>query len=78
MTEIGHVGVPLSHALGNGTVGQPPRARPSLNALAARVLENAQKSVPLSHALVNGTVGQAATATAGVDDRKPSEWDSED
>ena len=78
MTDIGHVGVPLSHALGNGTVGQPPRARPSLKALAARVLENAQKPVPLSHALVNGTVGQAAIATASVSDRKPSTWDSED
>ena len=75
MTDIRQEPVPLSRALGNGTVGQPPRARPSLKALAARVLENSQEPVPLSHALGNGTVGQAATATAGV---KQATWDSED
>ncbi len=63
MTDSPQEDVPLSHALGNGTVGQPPRARPSLKALAARVLENARESVPLSHALGTGTVGQAVTSS---------------
>ncbi len=63
MTDISQEGVPLSHALGNGTTGQPARARPSLKALAARVLEGARESVPLSHALGTGTVGQAVSSS---------------
>lgn len=66
--------VPLSHAIGNGTTGQPPRARPSLKALAARVLEGAREPVPLSHALETGTVGQAVVGSAP----RRSTWDAED
>ena len=62
MTDSPQDAVPLSHALGTGTMGQPPRARPSLKALAARVLEGARESVPLSHALGTGTVGQPPRA----------------
>ena len=69
MTDSRQEDVPLSHALGNGTVGQPPRTRPSLKALAARVLEGAREPVPLSHALGTGTVGQAVAG---------STWDDED
>ncbi len=68
--------VPLSHAIGNGTTGQPPRARPSLKALAARVLEGARESVPLSHALGTGTVGQAVARSASAS--SSSTWDAED
>ncbi len=78
MTDSPQEGVPLSHALGNGTVGQPPRARPSLKALAARVFEGARESVPLSHVPGNGTVGQAVAGSASAEDRKPSTWDAED
>ena len=76
MTDSSQEGVPLSHALGNGTMGQLPRARPSLKALAARVLENAREPVPLSHALETGTVGQAVARSP----RAPSRytWDAED
>ncbi len=74
MTDNSQEGVPLSHALGTGTLGQPPRARPSLKALAARVLEGARESVPLSHALETGTVGQAVAGSAP----RRSTWDAED
>lgn len=76
MTDSPQEGVPLSHALGNGTVGQPPRARPSLKALAARVLEGARETVPLSHALETGTVGQAVAGPTPRSAR--STWDAED
>ncbi len=72
MTDSPHEGVPLSHAIGNGTMGQPPRARPSLKALAARVLENARGSVPLSHAIGTGTVGQAASSSKLSTDSGPA------
>ncbi len=78
MTDSPQEGVPLSHALGNGTLGQPPRARPSLKALAARVLEGARETVPLSHAMGNGTVGQAAASPASRESERPAEWDAED
>lgn len=68
--------VPLSHAIGNGTMGQPPRARPSLKALAARVLEGAREAVPLSHAIGTGTVGQAVARSASAS-TGPT-WDAED
>ncbi len=74
MSDSPQDGVPLSHALGNGTLGQPPRARPSLKALAARVLEGAREVVPLSHAIGNGTVGQAVAISAP----RRSTWDAED
>ncbi len=74
MTDSPQDAVPLSHALGTGTLGQPPRARPSLKALAARVLEDAREAVPLSHALETGTVGQAVAGSAP----RRSTWDAED
>ncbi len=74
MNDSSQEGVPLSHALGNGTMGQPPRARPSLKALAARVLEGARESVPLSHALETGTEGQAVAGSAP----RHSTWDADD
>ena len=76
MTDSRQEGVPLSHALGNGTMGQPPRARPSLKALAARVLAGARESVPLSHALGTGTVGQAVVRSPGASTRPT--WDADD
>ena len=76
MTDSRHEGVPLSHAIGNGTTGQPPRARPSLKALAARVLESARGSVPPSHTLGTGTVGQAVARSPGASTR--STWDADD
>ena len=78
MTDNPQEGVPLSHAPGTGTVGQPPRARPSLKALAARVLENARESVPLSHALETGTVGQAVASPVCPESVRAGEWDAED
>ena len=72
MTDSSQEGVPLSHVIGNGTVGQPPR--PSLKALAARVFEGAREPVPLSHALETGTVGQAVAGSAP----RRSTWDAED
>ncbi len=78
MTDSSREGVPLSHALGIGTLGQPPRARPSLNALAARVLANARGSVPLSHAIRNGTMGQAVATTASPEGPTLAEWDADD
>ena len=72
MTDSSQEGVPLSHVIGNGTVGQPPR--PSLKALAARVFEGAREPVPLSHALETGTVGQAVASSAP----KCSTWGAED
>ena len=78
MTDNPQEGVSLSHAIGTGTLGQPPRARPSLKALAARVLENARESVPLSHALETGTVGQAVTSPASLESERAGEWDAED
>ncbi len=78
MTDSPQDTVPLSHAIGNGTLGQPPRARPSLKALAARVLENARESVPLSHALETGTVGQAVASPASLESERAGEWDTED
>ena len=78
MTDSPQDAVPLSHAIGNGTTGQPPRARPSLKALAARVLEGAREPVPLSHALGTGTVGQAATSPASPESERAGEWDAED
>ena len=78
MTDSPQEGVPLSHALGTGTLGQPPRARPSLKALAARVLEGAREPVPLSHAIGNGTVGQAVTSPASPESVRAGEWDTED
>ncbi len=68
--------VPLSHAIGNGTMGQTPGARPSLKALAARVLEGVRGSVPRSHALGTGTVGQAVTSP--VAGSATSIWYAED
>ena len=78
MTDSPQEGVPLSHALGTGTLGQAPRAQPSLKALAARVLEGAREAVPLSHAIGNGTVGQAATSPASPESERAGEWDAED
>ncbi len=78
MTDSPQEGVPLSPALGNGTLGQPPRARLSLKALAARVLESARESVPLSHAIGTGTVGQAVTSPASPESERAGEWDTED
>ncbi len=78
MTDNPQDAVPLSHALGTGTQGQPPRAQPSLKALAARVLEGARESVPLSHAIGTGTVGQAVASSASAEGRKPSTWDASD
>ncbi len=74
MTDSSQEGVPLSRAIGNGTMGQPPRARPSLKALAARVLEGARESVPPSHALGTGTVGQAVAGPAP----RRSTWNADD
>ncbi len=74
MTDSSQEGVPLSHAIGKRTMGQPPRARPSLKALAARVFEGAREPVPLSHALGTGTVGQAVARSAP----RRSTWDAED
>ena len=71
-------GVPLSHALGNGTLGQPQRARPTLKALAARVLEGARETVPLSHAIGTGTVGQVVTSPASSESERAGEWNTED
>jgi hypothetical protein len=70
--------VPLSHALGKGTLGQPPQARPSLRALAARVLEGVRETVPPSHAVGIGTVGQAATSPVTPKSERVAEWDTED
>ncbi len=78
MTDNSQDGVPLSHALGTGTLGQPPRARPSLKTLAARVFEGARESVPLSHALETGTVGQVVTSLVSPDSERAGQWDAED
>ena len=78
MTDSRQGGVPLSNALGTGTLGQPPRARPSLKALAARVLEGARESVPLSHTLGTGTVGQAVASSVSPDSERAGEWDAQD
>ncbi len=78
MTDSSQEGVPLSHVIGTGTVGQVPGARPSLKALAARVLENARDSVPLSHVIGTGTVGQAIASPASLEGHEPSTWDAED
>ena len=78
MTDNPQEGVPLSHALGTGTLGQPQRARPSLKALAARVLEGARESVPLSHAVGTGTVGQSDTGPVSPEGERAAEWDAED
>ncbi len=78
MTDSPQEGVPLSRALGTGTLGQPPRARSSLKALAVRVLEGARETVPLSHALGTGTVGQAVANRASPKSAEAAEWDAED
>ncbi len=78
MTDSPQEGVPLSHALGIGTLGQILGAQPSLKALAARVLEGAGESVPLSHALETGTVGQAVASPVSPDGEKAAEWDAQD
>ncbi len=78
MTDGPQEGVPLSHALGIGTLGQMLGAQPSLKALAARVLEGARESVPLSHAIESGTVGQAVAGSARAESERAGEWDAED
>ena len=59
-------------------MGQLPKARPSLKALAARVFEGARESVPLSHALETGTVGQAVTSPVSPNNERAAEWDAQD
>ncbi len=78
MNDSPQEGVPRVPALGNGTVGQPQRARPSLKALAARVLESAQESVPLSHTVGAGTVGQAVASPVSLDSERAADWDADD
>lgn len=69
----------MSHALWTGTMGQPPRAaRPSLKALAARVLEDARERVSLSHSIGNGALGQAGTSPVSPESAEVAAWGAED
>ena len=78
MTDSRQEGVPLSHALGTGTVGQPQRRHPSLKVLASRVLGKPRETVPLSRTLGAGTLGQAEANRAKPEGGRAEEWDAED